>query len=84
MCKDEEERQKLQHAKDRIDEYIAKQGDDHTSHKQEGKNNKDGGKQTVLEDKDVHKSEVLSGKRSEEGRRSAATSSINAWADADF
>ena len=48
-----EEREKVQHAKDRIDEYVAKQGEEQIYHKQEGENNKDGDEQTVLEDKDV-------------------------------
>ena len=38
----------------------------------------------MLEDKDVHQYEVLSGKPSEEGRGSAATPSRTAWADAEF
>ena len=38
----------------------------------------------MLEDQDVHTSEALSGKPSEEGRESAATSSITAWADVEF
>ena len=35
MGKDEEERAKLQHATDRIDEYVAKQGEEHIDYKKE-------------------------------------------------
>ena len=89
MGKDEDERDKTQHAKDRIDEYAAKQGEEHICHRQEGQSNLVDAtmvieNQTVLEDKDVHKSEVLSGKPFEEGRGSASTSSKTAWADDEF
>ena len=89
MGKDGKERDQIQHAKDRIDEYVAKQGEEHIYHKQEGERNLVDAtmaieNQTVLEDKDVYKSEVLSGKPSEEGRGSAATSSQTAWADVEF
>ena len=73
MGKDEKEREKLQHARDRIDEYVAKQGEEHIYHKQEGGQTNDNDEETVLEDKDVHASEVQSGKLREEGRGSAAT-----------
>ena len=37
MGKDEEERDKIQHAAEHIDEYVAKQGEEHIDHKQKGK-----------------------------------------------
>ena len=66
-----------------IDECVAKQGEEHIYHKQEGESDLVDAtmvieSQTVLEDKDVHKSGVLSGKPSEEGLGSAATSSNTA------
>ena len=66
-----------------------KQGEEHIYHKQEGEiylvdATMVIGNQTVLKDQRVHKSEVLSGKPSEEGRKSAAKSSKKAWADVDF
>ena len=83
MGKDEEERHQIQHSKERIDKYVAKQGEEQTYHRQEGERDPVDAQmimenQTVLEDQDVHKSEVLSGKPSEEGRGSAATSSNTA------
>ena len=36
MGKDEEERQKHQHARDCIDKYVSKQGEEQVYHKQEG------------------------------------------------
>ena len=36
LGKDEEERDNIQHAKERIDEHVAKQGEEHIYHKQEG------------------------------------------------
>ena len=58
MGKDEEEREKLQHAKERIDEYVAKQGEEHIYHKQEAEQTNDHDQQTVLEDQYVHKYEL--------------------------
>ena len=41
MGKDEEEREKLQHAQDRFDECVAKQREEHMLHKQYGVNKKE-------------------------------------------
>ena len=64
----------IQHAKERIDEYVAKQGEERNYHKREGESDLVDAKnviehKTVLEDKDAHKSEVLPGKPSEDGAR---------------
>ena len=37
MGKDEKYREQFQQLKERIDEYVAKQGEEHMYHKQEGK-----------------------------------------------
>ena len=84
MGKDEEEFEKLQHTKERIDYYVAKQGEEHIYRKREGGTTNDNDQQAVLEDKYVRTSEVFSGKPFDEGRGSAATSTKFAWASADF
>ena len=88
MGKDEEERDTCHRAKERIDEYSAKQEEEHIYHKQEWESYSVDAmiieKQAVLEDNDVQESDVLSGKPSEEWRESAATSFKTAWADVDF
>ena len=82
MGKDEEEREKVQHAKDRIDEYVAKQGEEHIYHKQEGKNNKGGVEQTVH--MFIHLKNYRASHPSEERHGSAGTFLRVARADADF
>ena len=53
LGKDDEELEKLQHAKERIDEYVAKQGEEQQDHKQEGEHTNDIDQHAVLEYKDV-------------------------------
>ena len=75
MGTDEGEPEKLQHAKDCIGEYAAKQGEEQSYRKREGENKESegthvglmnaGDERAALEDKDAHKSEVLSSKPSE-------------------
>ena len=89
MGKDDEEREQIQDATARIDEYVAEQGEEQPDHKQEGESDLVDAtmvieNQTVLEDQYVQNSEVLSGKPSEERRESAATSSNMALAEVVF